>query len=87
MDKEMNVKRQVKCIVKVDKTILWSPLQVPMIDVGEHIQAEVRSLMSHIVQNFDNQSPIKITRKDVEERAKIVANTLTIGNDFNLGPP
>ena len=55
-----------------------------MMDVGEHIQAETMSL---IVHNFDDQSPIKITRKDVEEKTKINANALTINSDFNLSPP
>ena len=76
MDKERDVKHQAKCIVKVDKEILCSSSQVPMIDVGGHIQTEVRSPrspMSPIVQNVDDQSPIKIIRKDVEEMAKIVA--------------
>ena len=74
MDKEMDVNRQGKCVVKVDKAILFSPSQVHMIDVVEHIQAEdrsPRSPMSPIVQICDDQSPIKITRKDVEEKAKI----------------
>ena len=44
MDKERDVKRQAKCIVKVDKEILCSVSQVPMIDVGEHIQAELGPL-------------------------------------------
>ena len=40
-----------------------------------------------IVHNFDDQSPIKITRKDVEEKTKMNVNALTISSDFNLSFP
>lgn len=73
--------------MKVDKAILWSPSHVNMMDVGEHIQAEGRSPRSLIVQNFDDESSIKITRKDVEEMTKMIACALTIDSDLYLSPP
>ena len=49
-----------------------------------HTQPEPRS---STFKNFDDQTPVKLTRKDVNERAKMVANAMTISSDFNLGPP
>ena len=54
------------------------------IDLGGHTQPEPRS---STIKNFDDQTLVKLTRKYVEERAKMVANALTISSDFNLGPP
>ena len=54
------------------------------IDLSGHTQPEATS---STVKNFDDETPVKLTRKDVEERAKMVANALTISSDFNLGPP
>ena len=47
-----------------------------------HTQLEPRS---STIKNFNCKTPVKLTRKDVEERAKMVANALTINNNFNLG--
>ena len=81
---ERVMKRQAKDIVKVDRVILHSSSHMKKIDLGGHTQPEPRS---STVKNFDDQTPVKLTRKDVEERAKMIANALTISSDFNLGPP
>ena len=84
MDKERYVKRQAKDIVEVDRVILHLSSHMKKIDMGGHTQPEPTS---SIVKNFDDQTPVKLTRKDVEERAKMVVNALIISSDFNLGSP
>ena len=51
--------------------------------MGGHTQPKPGSF---IVKNFNDQTPIKFTRRDVEEWAKMVANELIISSDFNFGP-
>lgn len=49
-----------------------------------HTQLEPRS---STIKNFNCKTPVKLTRKNVEEHAKMVANALIINNNFNIGPP
>jgi hypothetical protein len=84
MDKERDVKRQTKDIVEVDRVILHSSLHIKKINLDGHIEPEPTS---SAIKNFDDQTLVKLTRKDVEEQAKMVANELTNSSDFNLGPP
>lgn len=51
--------------------------------MGGHTQPKPGSFT---VKNFDDQTPVKLTRRDVEERAKMVANELIISSDFHFGP-
>lgn len=67
IDKERDIKRQTKDIVKVEHVFLYSSLYVKKIDSRVYIQPTPESSMTN---KSGDQTSFKLTRIDVEKKHK-----------------